>query len=108
MTTIMYDQIRSAIASKQQVIATYGGYRREMCPHTIGLGPSGNEQALFFQFAGTSSKGDVSLLPDKARWRCLALDDLSDVVIQDGDWSSASNHSRPSTCISKIDLEVIY
>lgn len=108
MATIVYEQIRSAIKNKQQVIATYGTYRREMCPHAIGLGPSGNEQALFFQFAGTSSRGDVSLLPDETRWRCLALDDLSDVVLQDGAWWSGSNYSGPNTCISKIDLEVAY
>lgn len=106
--TIIYDQVRLAIKNKQQVIATYGKHRREMCPHAIGLGPTGNEQALFFQFAGASSKGDVRLLPDEARWRCLALDDLSDVVIQDGDWHSGSNHGTPNTCIRTMDLEVAY
>lgn len=108
MASEKYERIRSAIENKQQVVATYGKHRREMCPHAIGLGPSGNEQALFFQFAGTSSQGDASLLPDEDRWRCLALDGLSDVVIRDGDWHSGGNHSTPNKCIREIDLEVDY
>lgn len=107
MSSNLYDEVRSAIENTQQVIATYGGHRREMCPHAIGLGPSGNEQALF-QFAGTSSKGDAALLPDEDRWRCLSIDGLTDVEIRDGDWHSAGNHSMPNTCIAELDLEVEY
>lgn len=108
MSSNLYAEIRSAIADKKQVVATYGGHRREMCPHAIGLGLAGNEQALFYQFAGSSSKGDASQLDDNDRWRCMALDALEDVDIRDGKWQSAGNHSVPNTCIKEIDLEVEY
>jgi hypothetical protein len=108
MPSVPYARIRSAIADKKQVVATYRGHRREMCPHAIGLGPAGNEQALFYQFAGGSSKGDVAKLDERDRWRCMALDALEDVEIRNGEWQSAGNHSVPNTCIKEIDLEVEY
>lgn len=108
MPSELYGEIREAIARRQQVIAVYGGHRREMCPHAIGLGAGGNEQALFYQFAGGSSKGNASLLDERDRWRCMALDALNDVEVRDGEWYSAGNHSAPNTCIKEIDLEVDY
>ncbi len=108
MASALYAAIRWAIADKKQVVATYGGHRREMCPHAIGLGPAGNEQALFYQFAGSSSQGDASRLDEKDRWRCMALDALDDVEIRDGEWHSADNRRTPSSCIKVIDLEVDY
>lgn len=108
MASMLYDEIRSAIANKQQVIATYSKHRREMCPHAIGLGPEGNEQAIFYQFAGTSSQGDASLLPEADRWRCLRIDGLSDVEVRDGDWHTVDNHSTSNRCIAEVDLEVDY
>lgn len=108
MASNLYREIRSAIEKKQQVIATYSNHRREMCPHAIGIGPSGDEQAIFFQFAGTSSKGDASLLQEADRWRCLKIVGLSDVEIRDGDWHTGGNHSRSNTCIAEVDLEVDY
>ncbi len=77
-----------------------------MCPHAIGLGPSGNEQALCFQFAGTSSQGDAGLLPDRDRWRCLSIAGLSEIEVRDGDWHTADNHSARNSCIADLDLEV--
>ena len=51
-----YATIRQAILDKEQVLATYHGYHREMCPHVIGW-KHGEEHALFYQFGGQS--GDV-------------------------------------------------
>jgi len=101
-----YTQIRAAIANKKQVTAIYDDQRREMCPHAIGRGPLGNEQALFYQFAGTSSRGDIANLPEVERWRCMALEKLSDIEVRDGDWHTSDNHSVPSSCLVTIDLEV--
>lgn len=98
-----YDIIRDAIAEKKQIIATYKGHHREMCPHAIGT-KNGRAQAICFQFAGGSSQG----LPPEGAWRCLAIDELSDLSVRDGDWHTASNHSQPNTCIDEIDLEVDY
>lgn len=51
-----YALIREAIQRKQQVLATYDGHAREMCPHVLGT-KDGRRQALFYQFGGTSSSG---------------------------------------------------
>ena len=53
----VYGMIADAVRNKRQVLATYHGLRREMCPHVLGRGPDGQVQALFYQFGGESSKG---------------------------------------------------
>jgi hypothetical protein len=99
-----YDLIREAVINKQQVIGTYNGYTREMCPHCIGYNKRGQKQALFFQFAGGSSKG----LPPGGEWRCIPIDGLSNVTVRSGAWHTGANHSRPQTCVDSIDVEVIF
>ena len=100
----VYQTIRSAIQDRKQVVATYQGHVREMCPHVIGYGPTGIAQALFFQFAGGSSRG----LPPGGMWRCLRLADLSDVETRNGEWHTGPRHSQPQTCVRQVDLEVDY
>ncbi len=98
-----YALIRQAILDKHQVIATYNGYRREMCPHVIGR-KAGRRQGLFFQFAGGSSSG----LPRGGEWRCIPVDALKDVVVRPGPWHTGVGHSRPQTCIDIVDTEVAF
>jgi hypothetical protein len=107
MSSEAYQLVRSAILAKRIIVARYNGHVREMCPHVIGYGPSGNEQALFYQFGGGSSTG---IGPDGSRdnWRCIRLDGLRDIKIVDGPWHTAPNHSRPQTCVQEIDVEVDY
>ena len=45
----IYNFLKQAIISKQQVIATYNGYYREMCPHVLGT-KNGKQHCLFYQF----------------------------------------------------------
>lgn len=108
MSSTTYDVVRAAIAAKKPVRATYGGYVREMCPHAIGLGRDGHEQALFYQFGGGSRQGDAATLPEEERWRCLFIDKISDLEVIEGDWVTCDNHSHPNTCIKQLDLEVAY
>jgi hypothetical protein len=96
----VYAIVRDAIASRQQIIATYGGYSREMCPHAIGT-KGGRPQALFFQFGGSSSSG----LPAVGEWRCLPLAGLTDVAAIDGTWHTGAGEGRAQTCIDQIDLQ---
>lgn len=98
-----YEQIRSAVIEKKQVIAVYKGLIRELCPHAIGR-KNGREQAIFFQFGGQSSSG---LANPENNWRCLPLDQLQILEIRDGDWHTAFNHSRPSSCIDWIDVKAV-
>lgn len=99
-----YDLIRDAIVNKQQVIATYNGHIREMCPHVIGT-KHGREQALFYQFGGTSSSGAITK-GSPSNWRCIPIAGLSNISIRSGAWHTGHNHSKPQTCVDFIDAEV--
>jgi hypothetical protein len=98
--TAVYARIRAATLAKQQVVATYKGHRRELCPHILGT-KDGRRQALFFQFGGGSS----SSLPAGGDWRCLPVDELEDVVVRDGPWHSNSLDRFLETCVDEIDVE---
>lgn len=102
----VYSVVRDAVVNKKQIIATYKGYHREMCPHVIGT-KHGRQQALFYQFAGESKTG---LEPDGSpnNWRCIFLDELDNVSARDGGWHSAANHSRPQTCVDVIEAAVAF
>jgi len=97
----IYDIVRRAIVDRHQILATYQDHHREMCPHVIGI-KDGRQQALFFQFAGSSSRG----LPLGGGWRCLPVDGLSNVVSQPGDWHTSADYSRLQTCVEIVDVEV--
>jgi hypothetical protein len=98
-----YATVRQAIVDRVQIVATYRGHRREMCPHVIGT-KGGRPQALFFQFAGSSSSG----LPPGGEWRCIPIEGLSDVVSQTGAWYSGGDHTQPQTCVDLVDVEVAH
>ncbi|WP_421148786.1 hypothetical protein [Aeromonas dhakensis] len=101
-----YELVKYAILNKKQIIAEYQGHYREMCPHAIGT-KNGYQQALFYQFGGSSSKGIVT--PDSIyNWRCLRLKDLNDVQVRDGEWFTAANHSQAQTCIDVVECEVTF
>ena len=104
--TSNYRIIREAIINKQQIIAVYHGYPREMCPHVIGT-KHGRPQALFYQFGG-SSKSGLSPVGSLANWRCIPVDDLTNVSARNGQWHTASNHSRKQTCVDLVDVEVTF
>lgn len=103
-----YDVIRQAIAEKKQITAIYDGLPREMCPHVIGTNKEGDQQCLFYQFAGQSSRGIFALTDPNAfqNWRCLKIAKLSNVQAREGKWYSISRHTRSQVCVAKIDLEV--
>lgn len=98
--TDVYNTIREATLAKRQVLATYKGHLRELCPHVLGT-KNGRRQALFFQFGG----GSTSPLPPGGEWRCLPIDGLGDVVVRDGPWHTSDDHEYPETCVDTIDVE---
>jgi hypothetical protein len=96
-----YALIRQAIIDLNQVVCFYHGLYRECCPHSIGT-KRGRPRVLMFQFAGQSSRG----LPPGGEWRCMDIDDLSQVTVQSGPWYTNPRHSRPQTCIDIVDIDV--
>jgi hypothetical protein len=100
LVTDAYELIRTATLAKRQILATYKGHRRELCPHVLGT-KEGRRQALFFQFGGGSS----SALPPGGDWRCIPVDGLEDVVVREGPWHTGVRHQHLETCVDTIDVE---
>lgn len=107
MGSVKYNLIRQAIIEKRCMEATYKGYKRKMCPHTLGKNKAGGEQALFYQYGGGSSSG-LSAIGSPDNWRCLRIDDLSDLAIINGEWHTGPNHSSEQRCVAEVDIEIQY
>jgi hypothetical protein len=54
MRSPTYTLFRNAILGERQVVCSYDGRPRELCPHIIGINKSGEEVVLAWQFAGES------------------------------------------------------
>jgi hypothetical protein len=94
-----YTTLAEAITGKQQVIARYHGRERIFSPHALGS-KRGGAHVLVYQYAGESERG----LPPGGEWRCLNLDELSDIRLAAGVWRTASNVFNPQSCLDEIDV----
>jgi hypothetical protein len=99
MPSSTYTAFRNAILGEQQVICTYEGRHRELCPHILGINKHGEEAVLAWQFAGESS----GKLP---QWRCLRLANVKNVHPRNGPWHEGRSHRTSQTCVSNIDLDI--
>jgi hypothetical protein len=98
-------QLRAAIIHRRPVAALYRGRRRLLCPHLLGWNRHRRLQVMCYQYGGDSESGlDPTSASDN--WRCLAVENLSQVESLDGPWQTAENHSRPQTCIEEVELDV--
>src|SRR5882672_9553352 len=94
-----YTLFRDAILGEQQVVCSYDGRVRELCPHIIGTNKRGEEVVLAWQFAGESS----GPLP---QWRCLRLANVRNARARNGRWHEGGSHRTEQTCVSEIDLDI--
>jgi hypothetical protein len=101
-----YETVKDAILNKLTIKADYQNHPREMCPHVIGR-KRGREQALFYQFGGTSKSG-LAPAGSPENWRCIPIAGLTNIRSEKGQWHTAPNHTRPQTCVDDIDVEVTY
>ena len=99
MPSPTYTLFRNAILAEQQVVCTYEGRHRELCPHILGTNKRGEEAVLAWQFAGGSS----GKLP---QWRCLRLADVRNARARNGPWHEGGSHRTSQTCVSNIDLDI--
>jgi hypothetical protein len=99
MPSPTYTLFRNAILTEQQVVCTYEGRHRELCPHILGINKRGEEVVLAWQFAGESS----GKLP---QWRCLRLAGVRNASSRNGPWHEGGSHRTSQTCVSDIDLDV--
>jgi putative transcriptional regulator len=87
-----------AIVERKQILCSYNGYPRELCPIILGHS-QGQERALTYQFGGESE----SDLPD---WKCLSLAKVSDVQLREGPWHAGGSHTQRQGCVKVVDLDV--
>ena len=99
MPSATYSLFRNAILSEKQVVCSYDGRSRELCPHIIGTNKSGEEVVLAWQFAGESS----GRLP---QWRCLKLAKVKNARPRKGPWHEGGSHKTEQVCVSTIDLDI--
>ena len=97
-----FELVKRAITEKKLISAVYHDRRRDLCPHVLGW-KADREHALFFQVGGDSAKG----LAVAGSWRCLNLDELSEVEIQDGEFLTGPGYyDNPQTCVDKIETQI--
>jgi len=101
MPSRTYILFERAIRRRKQVLCTYNGYLRELCPIILGHSRR-QEKALTYQFAGQSSRH----LPSGGEWRCLWLSKVSNIHLRDGPWHEGNRHSRPQGCVEEVDLDI--
>jgi hypothetical protein len=101
LTSHTYRLFAEAMRTRKQVICSYGGFRREICPIILGH-TRGEEIALTYQFAGKSG----SRLPKEGDWRCLAIAGVSAATLRDGPWRSGSRHGLAQTCVEEVEFDV--
>ena len=96
-----YEMFEEAMIDGKQIVCTYEGYPRELCPIILGHSRD-QEKALVYQFGGRSR----SRLPSGGQWKCLWLSKITDVQLRDGPWISGGRHSQKQTCVEVVDLDV--
>ena len=99
-----YQIVRDAILNRKTIVATYGGFRRELCPWAIGT-HQGTPRALFYQVSGMTSTGPV--VPHSlSNWRCMDLDRLEILEVVAREWIGPTEHRRASSCLDLIDVDL--
>jgi hypothetical protein len=96
-----YKLFEQAMTARKQILCTYNGRPRELCPIILGHS-QGREKALTYQVGGQSNKG----LPPRGQWRCLWLSAVTNVRLRDGPWHAGDSHHQPQGCVEIVDLDV--
>jgi hypothetical protein len=97
-----YQTIRDAMLALKPVRFFYAGHEREVCVHTLGLNKYGREQALVYQYGGSSSSG----LPPGGEWRCMTISNIQSVTPVSGSWRTKTDHEETQTCVAQVDVEI--
>ena len=100
----VYRMVRAAVESRRPISAVYHNRHRLFCPHRLGRNKEGQLRVLCYQYGGESESG-LKPAGSADNWRCIALDKLRSVELLDGRWRTASNHSRPASCIIDADVD---
>jgi hypothetical protein len=93
--------IHKAILYRQQLVCTYQGYPREVCPYILGH-KAGAEVVLVYQFAGRSNRG----LAVEGDWRCFQVSEMRDVKAREGPWRGDAAHRKTQRCVDDVHIDV--
>jgi hypothetical protein len=99
----IYDLLRAAAAHRQPVAAVYDGLLRLLCPHVLGR-KSGRLHVFCYQFGGSSYSGSAIEPEGRGRWRCLAVEKLTQVELRADAWHTEPRSPR-QTCVDEIDFD---
>ena len=97
--------IRKAIRTRTPISARYHDRLRLLSPHRLGRNKDGEQRVLCYQFGGDSKSG-LKPVGSKDNWRCIIVEQLSDVKLINTRWRTAENHSRPASCITNVECDV--
>ena len=101
----IYGLLRTAVTTRCSIAAVYERRRRLLCPHRLGRNRAGQLRVLCYQYGGESGTG-LEPIGSSANWRCIAVEKLRAVsLLEDEGWCTASNHSRPQTCVTDVDVD---
>src|SRR3954465_10347590 len=74
------------------------------CPHRLGRNSAGELRVLCYQYGGESESG-LQPAGSPGNWRCIVLEELSQVKLLEDAWRTASNHARPVSCVVDADID---
>ena len=103
MPSPTYTLFRNAILAEQQVICSYGGRHRELCPLVLGTNKKGEEAVLAWQFAGESQQASFR---NGGTWKCLGSPMSAMRAARDGRWYEGQSHRSEQTCVTNVDLDI--
>jgi predicted DNA-binding transcriptional regulator YafY len=90
-----------AILDRKQVVFTYRGAPREVCPYILGH-KRGAEQVLTFQFAGENERR----LRVRGQWKCFQVSEIRIAEMRDGPWHGDSEHRNTQRCVDEVFIDV--
>jgi uncharacterized protein len=97
----MFRVFHRAIMEEKQMVFTYRGAPREVCPYILGH-KNGVEQVLTFQFAGENERG----LKVRGQWKCFKLAEVRNARMRDGAWHGDAEHRKTQRCVDDVYIDV--
>jgi hypothetical protein len=101
----IHGRMRTSIRERRPIGAIYHGRPRLLCPHVLGWNKQRRLQVLCYQYGGDSQSG-LQAGNRSANWRCLAVEELSDVEWRNDPWQTAEFGSHLQTCVDRIEVAV--
>ena len=101
----LYGSVYKAVEARRPVFAVYHTLPRLFCPHRLGRNRKNELRVRCYQYGGESESG-LGPPGSRANWRCIVLEELSEIELLHEPWRAAPNHSRPTSCIVNADIDV--